>query len=210
MQMSRAIIGRIKDLLFSLRVSRTVFEFEKRISEAARSLTERVQLSDAYKAIGPSSAGTDFLPIHFFTIVLNGEPFIRYHERMLAQLPMRWHWHIVEGVAELNHDTAWAARNGGRIPGACHKNGLSIDGTSEYLDDLKQRFPDRVSIYRKPRGEFWDGKREMVTAPLSAIQEDCLLWQVDSDELWMPDQIVHVRNVFANNPERTAAFYWCY
>lgn len=46
------------------------------------------------------------LPVHFFTIVLNGEPFIRYHEHMLNKLPFEWHWHIVEGVAELTHDTA--------------------------------------------------------------------------------------------------------
>jgi hypothetical protein len=41
------------------------------------------------------------LPIHFFTIVLNGEPFIRYHEEMLSKLRCEWHWHVVEGVADL-------------------------------------------------------------------------------------------------------------
>src|SRR5438874_9967466 len=39
------------------------------------------------------------LPVHFFTIVLNGEPFIRYHLDVFRALPVRWHWHIIEGVA---------------------------------------------------------------------------------------------------------------
>ena len=50
------------------------------------------------------------LPIHFFTIVLNGQPFIRYHIEVFKQLPFPWHWHIVEGVAELTHDTAWECK----------------------------------------------------------------------------------------------------
>jgi len=55
------------------------------------------------------------LPIHFFTIVLNGEPFIRHHIDEFAKLPFSWHWHIIEGVAELKHDTAWSVALGGRI-----------------------------------------------------------------------------------------------
>ena len=31
---------------------------------------------------------------------------------------------------------------------------------------------------------FWDGKREMVNEPLFNINEECLLWQIDADELW--------------------------
>src|SRR5690349_6437136 len=63
----------------------------------------------------PAGTTNDALPVHFFTIVLNGEPFIRYHETMLAQLPFRWHWHVIEGVAALRHDTAWSAATGGRV-----------------------------------------------------------------------------------------------
>jgi len=59
--------------------------------------------------------GAAALPILFFTIVLNGEPFIRHHIEVFKQLPFRWHWHIVEGVADLKHDTAWSVAQGGRI-----------------------------------------------------------------------------------------------
>jgi len=150
------------------------------------------------------------LPIHFFTIVLNGEPFIRYHETMLAQLPFRWHWHVVEGVAALRHDTAWSVAAGGRVLDSVHREGRSNDGTSEYLDDLARRFPGQVTIYRKPPGEFWDGKKEMVNAPLPNITEECLLWQVDNDEFWTIDQIVTMRRLFLDQPDRGAAYYWCW
>jgi glycosyltransferase involved in cell wall biosynthesis len=148
------------------------------------------------------------LPVHFFTIVLNGEPFIRYHADVFRRLPFRWHWHVVEGVASLVHDTAWSVAVGGHIDPAAHHNGLSVDGTKPYLDELAAEEPKRISLYRKS-GAFWDGKREMVAAPLLEIDEECLLWQVDADELWTAEQITSVRRLFIEDPERTAAYYWC-
>ena len=150
------------------------------------------------------------LPINFFTIVLNGQPFIEYHIEVLKQLPFKWHWHIIEGVADLKHDTSWSVQLGGNISDELHKNGLSYDGTKEYLDELAKLYPDNITIYRKPEGEFWDGKREMVNAPLANIQEECLLWQVDVDELWTLEQICTAREMFITNSDKTAAFYWCW
>jgi ADP-heptose:LPS heptosyltransferase/sulfatase maturation enzyme AslB (radical SAM superfamily) len=149
------------------------------------------------------------VPIHFFTIVLNGEPFIRHHIEAFKQLPFEWHWHIVEGVANLVHDTAWSLPNGGRITDELHKDGLSNDGTSDYLDKLARQYPDRITIYRKPEGRFWNGKREMVSAPLANLSGGCLLWQVDSDELWSPEAITALRNLFIGHPEKTAAYCYC-
>jgi len=150
------------------------------------------------------------LPIHFFTIVLNGEPFIRYHIDIFKQIPFKWHWHIIEGVADLKHDTGWSLQLGGKITDEIHKKGRSKDGTSEYLDELAVKYPENVTLYRKPEGEFWDGKREMVNAPLANIKEECLLWQVDVDEIWTLEQICNNRKLFIKNPEKTAAFYWCW
>jgi glycosyltransferase involved in cell wall biosynthesis/predicted O-methyltransferase YrrM len=157
-----------------------------------------------------SSEVNQKLPIHFFTIVLNGQPFIQYHIDIFKQLPFHWHWHIVEGVADLNHDTGWCLRNGGRISDDIHQNGRSNDGTTEYLDELARLYPDNITIYRKPEGVFWDGKREMVNTPLANIKEECLLWQVDVDEIWTLEQLCNARQMFINNPEKTAAFYWCW
>ncbi|MEH2463972.1 class I SAM-dependent methyltransferase [Nostoc sp.] len=157
-----------------------------------------------------TSTSTPELPIHFFTIVLNGQPFIRYHIEVFKQLSFKWHWHIIEGVADLKHDSAWSVPLGGRISDEIHHNGHSHDGTTEYLNELVQLYPDKVTIYRKPEGIFWDGKREMVNAPLANIQEECLLWQVDVDELWTLEQVCTGRQIFINNPDKTAAFYWCW
>jgi len=157
-----------------------------------------------------SSTSSPELPIHFFTIVLNGEPFIEYHIEVFKQLPYKWHWHIVEGVADLKHDTAWSLRNGGRITDEIHSQGRSNDGTAEYLDELAQLYPENVTVYRKPEGIFWEGKREMVNAPLENINQECLLWQLDVDELWTIEQICTARQMFINHPEKTAAFYWCW
>ena len=151
----------------------------------------------------------DELPVHFFTIVLNGEPFIRYHLDMFRSLPFPWHWHVVEGVASLVHDTAWSVAGGGRIEPSWHADGLSVDGTTAYLDEVAAAEPQRTTLYRKRPGQFWDGKREMVSAPLPRITQECLLWQVDADEFWTADQIVAVRNLFLEQPDRTAAYYWC-
>lgn len=150
------------------------------------------------------------LPVHFFTIVLNGEPFIRHHIQVFQGLPFEWHWHIVEGVAALKHDTAWSLANGGRIDDGFHLGGRSKDGTTDYLDELQQAYPGQVTVYRKPLGSFWDGKLEMVNAPLVNLQGPCLLWQVDVDEYWTGDQIATCRELFMAHPERKAAFFWCH
>lgn len=151
----------------------------------------------------------DLLPVHFLTIVLNGEPFLRFHIDVFRRLPFRWHWHIVEGLAALNHDTAWSVGGGGCITAGCHRGGKSIDGTTGYLDDLQALYPGQVSVYRKPDGILWDGKKEMVNAPLPNIQEECLLWEVDADELWTAEQITTGRQLFLRHPKKTAAYYWC-
>lgn len=154
--------------------------------------------------------GSDtMLPIHFFTIVLNGMPFIRQHFARFSELKVPWHWHIVEGVAELKHDTAWSVCAGGRIPENYHRDGRSIDGTSEYLAELSASHPEEVTVYRKARGQFWEGKREMVGAPLKNLPSECLLWEVDVDEFWPVDSIARMHAAFEANHTKTAAWYWC-
>jgi hypothetical protein len=149
-------------------------------------------------------------PIHFFTIVLNGEPFIRYHIEQLKALPFRWHWHIVEGPAALHHDTSWSVAAGGTLPPEAAREGRSVDGTAEYLDALATANPGRITLYRTPGGRVWDGKREMVSAPLANIDEPCLLWEIDADELWTTAQFERMRELFLQNPERHSAAFYCW
>jgi glycosyltransferase involved in cell wall biosynthesis len=150
------------------------------------------------------------LPIHFFTIVLNGEPFIRYHINIFRELPFKWHWHIVEGIAEIKSDQTESSSLKDRITDDMHQQGLSNDGTSTYLDELLTEYPGQITIYRKPSGKFWDNKLEMINAPLANISEECLLWQIDVDEMWNLEQICRGRQLFLQNPTKTAAFYGCW
>jgi len=150
------------------------------------------------------------LPIHFFTIVQNGMPFIKYHLQLFNSLPFDWHWHISEGVADLKYDTQWTIANGGKIDDSFHINGLSIDGTTEYLNNIKKLFPDRISIYRKGEGKFWDGKVDMCNAPIPNLPEQCILWQVDVDELWSLMGISQLKELFDKNPDKMAAYVYCY
>lgn len=150
------------------------------------------------------------LPIHFFTLVFDGEPYIRYHIDILSSLDIPWHWHIIEGLASLTHDTSWSLATGGKTPHERYRDGRSLDGTSSYLDLLAKEYPNNITLYRKPLGELWDGKIEMARAPLKNIPEECLLWQIDSDELWTTKQIHTMHSMFLSAPQRYAAFFWCH
>ncbi|NJL86463.1 MAG: glycosyltransferase family 2 protein [Leptolyngbyaceae cyanobacterium SM1_1_3] len=149
------------------------------------------------------------LSVHFLTIVLNGQPFVRYHAEIFKQLPFIWHWHVVEGVAAIKHCDSWSLKNGGHIIDEMHFEGRSNDGTTEHLDKLSHQYPENITVYRKPKGMFWDGRIEMVNAPISNIKEECLLWQIDIDELWTARQITTARQLFLKNPSKTAAYFWC-
>ena len=120
--------------------------------------------------IPPTFTQPQPLPLHIITMVLNGEPFIRHHIDQFARLSIPWHWHIVEGVAALRHDTAWSLRHDGHIPEDLHHQGRSIDGTTEYLDELAKKWPQNITVYRKPPSHAWDGKIEMLATPLANIQ----------------------------------------
>ncbi len=147
--------------------------------------------------------------IQFFTIVRNGMPFIRHHWNVFSRLSCNWHWHIVEGAADLKNDTAWSLPNGGRLPEEVTKTSLSTDGTADYIDELFSKYPTRVTVYRKPQGQLWEGKLEMIKAPLATITEECLLWQIDVDEFWTSQQIEAIYESFIRNSSKTAAWYWC-
>jgi glycosyltransferase involved in cell wall biosynthesis len=151
-------------------------------------------------------ARTD-LPLHFFTLVLNGGQFIQRHIEIFRQLTVPWTWHIVEGAAQLRHDTAWSVRRGGRLDDTFHRQGLSIDGTTAYLNALQAAFPDQVKVYRRKDGTLFDGKIEMVRAATAHVSEECLLWQIDADEFWTPEQIERLHALFMADGSRTAAWF---
>jgi glycosyltransferase involved in cell wall biosynthesis len=147
------------------------------------------------------------LPIHFFTHVLDGQPFIRYHIDILSSLDIPWHWHIIEGSASPPNTNSWPLAKGSKKTQNHYSNGRSLDGTSNYLDTLTRDYPLNITVYRKPIGEVWNDNIEMLHAPLQNISEDCLLWQINSCELWTAEQIITMHSMFLSAPHRYAAFF---
>ena len=133
--------------------------------------------------------------IHFLTIVLDGLPWISMQYPMMRQLPFQWTWSVVEGVAASEKCTSWC----NSIPPR-----LSQDGTTQYLNSLK--FDKRVKVFQR---EHWHGKHEMVNTPLKYLKEAGLLWQIDADEVWTPQQVEKVRRMFLQARDRTEANFYC-
>lgn len=136
--------------------------------------------------------------LHFLTLVLDGEPWIRHHLPVFDQLSERgisWHWHIAHGAAMNKGSTKWCRPQAPR---------LSQDGTTEYLRSIKDH--TNVSIYEAAR---WESKDAMVNEPLDRITKECVLMQIDSDELWRSHTLAEVCELFALYPQVQRAYFPC-
>lgn len=140
--------------------------------------------------------------LHIITIVLDGMPFITWHYPILRQLKLDWHWHVVEGVALPEKDTGWCTQLEPR---------LSRDGTHEYLTSLAN-FDKRVHYFVRTA---WPGKTAMFNHALSVIEDqEFLLMQIDSDEIWTREQIEKIHDHFSlcrfkGDSRHTCAFFHC-
>jgi len=135
--------------------------------------------------------------LHFVTIVLNGEPWIRRHLPQFEQLNTPWTWHIMEGVAAPVADTSWIANQ---------PDGISTDGTHEYLDSIAGH--KHVRVTSRPR---WNGKKEMVNLPfaLKLVNEPAIVMQVDSDECWTADQLKQIMLAFRQRQQVRGMQFKC-
>lgn len=157
-----------------------------------------------YKKDGEVDGPVTSLPVHFFTIVYDGMPFIEKHLDVFKQLPFKWHWHVIEGAAK-PEKTSWIFQNGGQLP--LDASFFSNDGTKEYLDKIAAEFPKNITLYRK--NKYWKGKLEMISAPIDSLPKQALLWEIDVDEIWNADQIITLANQFFQEPARTSALFYC-
>lgn len=121
-----------------------------------------------------------------FTIVRNGMPFIPTIFFNLQATNLDWRWIVAEGASANTHCTSWCNQQ---------ERGLSQDGTTEFLDMVKDH--PRVKVLRK---DMWDGKLEMCNACLAEIKEPCVLFQMDADEIWRPDAIEKIVQNFSDDP----------
>lgn len=128
--------------------------------------------------------------LHILMPVLNGMLFLPHHYRIFKKLTIPWQWHIVEGLAAPENCTSWCAWPSDKW----HKNYLSADGTTEYLDEIVQ--DKRIRVYR-PKDKYWHGKIQMVNAPLVAsIPPHSVLHEMATDEFWSVQQLTEIYERF--------------
>jgi hypothetical protein len=135
------------------------------------------------------------MKLNIFTIVLDGLPWIAFHAQVFNRLSVPWHWYVIEGAAANRHCTAWCKPQEGRLSG---------DGTTAYLDGLASH--PCVTVIRRA---LWDGKIEMVNAPMSLIREPGVLMQIDSDELWTTPQLEKIFGLFGADSNLAAINFYC-
>jgi hypothetical protein len=132
--------------------------------------------------------------ISFGVIVLNGMPFIPYLVKTFYSYAHEII--IVEGAAS----TATAIAD---------EKGHSIDGTLEELKRIKAHFdPDNKIIIVTAEDEghtngFWPGEKDEQSQAYAKRATGDYLWQVDSDEFYLEDDLKYICNIINENPEIT-------
>lgn len=139
--------------------------------------------------------------VTFGMIVLNGEPFIGYNLR--AIYPYAHQIIVVEGAVPASRVNATP-------------DGHSVDTTIETIKRFqREEDPDEklvlvtAEIAGKPDG-FWTEKDEMSEAYANKTTGN-ILWQVDVDEFYLPEDINKIIELFASDDKiKTASFTTLY
>lgn len=136
-----------------------------------------------------------------FTIVLNGLHHIEHNNffnKMLSNFDL---WVVIEGVARPGGSTSWCRE----LDGEFHKNFLSVDGTTEFLNNNKN--PKLIIV--RPSSGPWASKDDQVNAGIREIKKiynKCFLWQVDIDEQWELNQLEAAEEMLFKNNGKTGCF----
>ena len=132
--------------------------------------------------------------ITFGMIVLNGEPFIRYNLR--AIYPFASQIIVVEGACRAAASVSTP-------------DGHSRDGTRDVLRRFcEEEDPDRKLVLVTAEDEgypdgFWPGEKHEMSQAYARRATGNWLWQVDSDEFYLPEDLERVVLALAANPQTT-------
>jgi len=140
-----------------------------------------------------------------FTIILNGLHHLKHNDYYKTLCDNLDYWVLVEGVSLPTGSTSWCKE----LPDDMHKNFLSNDGTTEFLDSIKS---DKVRVIR-PNNRAWKNKDEQVNAAIAEIKtitDECMLWQIDVDEQWTLQQMKEAETHLTNHNGKTGCFYCNY
>ena len=127
-------------------------------------------------------------------IVLNGEPFVRYN--LHALYPFAHQIIVVEGAAPAGESLASAT-------------GHSRDGTLEGLRRFQAEEDPQgklTIVTAEDEGHpdgFWTEKDEMSRAYAKRATGN-ILWQIDADEFYLPEDVQTVIDLLSDDPELTA------
>ena len=125
-------------------------------------------------------------------------PYLKYHLPELKKLSCPWGWSISEGIVKI---PAWFSKPGVILP-EMHKQGLSVDGTHEYLDELDEEL--NVSVFADPNIYF----TQRCQAMLDKLVAGYYVWMLDADEFWMASQINRMLGMFNARPEKHCARFF--
>lgn len=151
-------------------------------------------------------------PIVFFTLLLNGLPYLHHHYPTFSAaakaLNTTFQWHIVEGVAEGRADARNPYSQDAIDSRWKSDRNLSSDGSSQVVDELQNLHPGSVFVHRKSDGSVYRDKLQMVNEVAYSLDFDCILVQVDVDEIWSPSMIQDVYRLLdgAKNGKNCAYF----
>lgn len=136
------------------------------------------------------------MKLHVITLVLNGMPWLPAIFTALQGVKrIEWVWHVSHGTAFPAGCTSWCKRQPPR---------LSRDGTTEFLESI-QPHPN-VRVYESKE---WPGKLAMVNNGMDVVQPGDVVMEMDSDELWTPQQIELVCQLFKADPRFNAMEFLC-
>ena len=122
-------------------------------------------------------------------------PFLPRQLEVFEKCGLDWLWLIAEGAAANTHCTAWCRAQQPR---------LSRDGTTEWLNEHRQH--QRIRVFQR---QSWDGKVAMCNTALKLAREPGILLQVDADEIWTPQQLRTIHEMFDINRQFNCAFFAC-
>lgn len=135
--------------------------------------------------------------ITFGMIVLNGEPFLLYNLRALY--PFAHQIIVVEGACP-------SAKEIANSDGHSSDNTLSVLRRFQREEDLEHKFTVVTAENEGHSDGFWSEKDEMSQAYAKRATGN-YLWQIDSDEFYMPEDMVAVIETLRSAPRITAATF---
>ena len=139
--------------------------------------------------------------INIFTLAFNCAADLRSQWAILSGLRAPFRWSIVEGYAQPIRCTSWCKPLGDRW----HKDGGSIDGTREFLEEISG--DPRVSVQLATRP--WRGKIEMVNLALEKLTDPGTLIEIDADEFWSVEQIGLIDLMLRRFPKTGGLQFYC-